>query len=327
MSWIWIDCSEEIAVVCQTPQLPTAEAVELIHDPIFVLPLDNKTVDVTYKNWIANPNEKVFQTKMSQPSDFLGHALSYIDITQSFLFKDGLTIALWLRSTNTSGKAVILDFREEKEVDGLSFYIENRKLSIDLCNNTECTTFTSAYFLPEESWTFASVTFDSLNKIGTFYFNETFGIYRSKSSNFEFDPEDWLFKEATPLENSRLGSAKFQDEEGEENFFGKMSCLQVFSQHLSQAQMYHVMKNCKIDDSYPKVDECPVGFFRLHNQCYKLNIEPMSYVSAEVECLTAYGSGSFLAYPEDYLSQEALLQIAVKQGFEDIWLGLDSMSG
>lgn len=322
-----MDCSEKIAVVCQTPQLPTAEAVELINDPILELPLDNKTVDIAYKNWIANPNEAIFQTKISQSSDFLGHALSYIDLTQSFSFRDGLTIALWLRSTNTSGKAVILDFREEKDMDGLCFYIDNRKLSIDLCNNKNCTTFTSAFFLPEESWTFGSVTFDSLNKIGTFYLNETFGISGNKSSNFEFDPEDWLFKEANPLKNSRLGSAKFQDENGEENFFGKMSCLQVFSQYLSQAQMYHVMKNCKIEDSYPKVNECPVRFFKLHNQCYKLHTEPMSYVSAEVECLTAYGSESYLAYPEDYLSQEALLQIAVEQKFEDIWLGLDSMSG
>lgn len=327
LNWIWMNCSDKIAVVCQTPQIPTAEAVEHIHDPLLVLPMDNTPNDITYQSWISNPNEKVIQTKMPQPSDFLGHMLSYIDVTKTFSFKEGITIALWLRSIQTSRKAVILDFQEEKDTQGLVFYIDNKKLNIDLCNNKECTTFTSAYLLPEKSWTFASVSFDSLNKMGTFYVNETFGFDEFKSSYFQYDTEDWLFIDSTSLEKPRLGSAKFQEEDREENFYGQMSCLKVFSQYLSVAQMYHVMKNCKIDNSYTKVYECPEGFFLLHSQCYKLHTEQMTYVSAELTCLTAFDFESYLAFPDDYFSHEYLLQILVEQGLEDIWLGLDSMSG
>ena len=329
----WLPCLDLNYYICQAKQIPHPLKVETMFQPDIVLPLDNITETNVTESLIAFPELKIYETKLWSSASFLGHKSSYIDIDNSarsiFTSNLGITISFWLMFSALDTKIDLIDFRDEEDSKTFILFVEDKIMQAQICNPAECHTFKASSDFEENVWTFAAFTFCNIDKKGTFYMNESLGFESNEGFYFYFEPSDvreWLRDMATEG-NPRIGASKFNDDE---NFHGRMSCLQYYSRSLTPGQVYQLMKTCYLPSSHNRTGLCPEGFTLLFDQCYKLAEEALTYSEAELYCIGQpnHGQPSTLAYPSDFFNQELLMILANRDTNEiDIWLGLDSRSG
>ncbi len=167
--------------------------------------------------------------------------------------------------------------------------------------------FTESYKITNETWHFVAFVFNSREDLGTFVVDDTWG-YNGPLNEFEtdfpdpsIDPNDpsgaaagaanananpnptpqvdpprdhkgaffkikdgeWLMTATSG--NLRIGANKFQPDQ---DYKGRMSCLQVFNKALTLAQIHH-LKDCDLASEYQK-PICHDGYSYIKGRCYKV---------------------------------------------------------
>ena len=174
------------------------------------------------------------------------------------------------------------------------------RLNAEICSiqtdkSILCTRIASSETIAQAEWVHLGFTFDDVTKRGTFFVGETFGYHdlindkTHRVDYFEFDTNGWWSERAVGTV-VRIGAAKFQAPQGQKNFAGKISCLQVYEGPLTLPQFITLAK-CPLDDGYlPKAQLCPDGFDHYKGFCYMLSEKEEEFASAEAVCTSAPGT-------------------------------------
>ena len=322
-----IDCMEPLPYICQTRPISHPYQIKHIHQPTLVLPLDNTTQQGNH-SLVAFHEQMVPFTGLRNSAYYLGDIDSFTDIIldKPVALKTGVTISMWIRFTAFSDeKSVLVDFKKSNDAPGLTLFVEDNSLKVEVCMPEECLLFDSNSTLQRESWTFVAFSMDNPYTVNL-YINETIVVLDNTNDKEKDSIRSWSI--AAMLKNSIRIGYRLQDNDGKNNFHGKMSCFQLFPRYLSASQINHVMQNCYLEEDHPLIELCPTGYFAIKNLCYKLSTTRMNYSMSELTCML---ENPFLphklAYAHNYLIQEMLMVYAQQLNSSEIWVGLDSMSG
>ena len=322
-----IDCKEPLPYICQARPIPHPYQIKHIPKPTLVLLLDNTTHQGS-DSLVAFHEQTVPYTGLRNSAYYLGDKDSFTDIIleKPLALKTGVTISMWIKFTTFSDeKSVLVDFKNSNDAPGLTVFVKENSLKVKVCLPDECLLFESISTLQKECWTFLAFSMDNPNT-GNVYINETVEVIESTSNKDKDRVISW--SSAAVLKDSIRISSMLQDNDGKNNFHGKMSCFQLFSRYLSPPQINHVMQYCFLEKDHPQISVCPTGYFAIKNFCYKLSTTPMNYSMSELTCML---ENQFLphklAYAHNYLIQEMLMVYALQLNVSEIWVGLDSMSG
>ena len=323
-SFTWLDCLTLHPYICQTVATTHTNKIKTIPQPALVLTLDNLTKPHMGENsLVAFDAQMVPNTLLKQSAYFLGVWDSFIDIKleKEMVLKGGVTISMWISVTSFSEKnSVLADSKESKTDKSFTVFLNPDSLKIKICTlSTSCELFEAEAKVKEKTWTFLAFSVNFDENTGGVYINEIHEPMKTGTVQLN----KWFTSDK--LKGSiRIGSERFQYINGSNNFHGKMSCFQIFPSFLTVAQVNHVMKNCYLDNEHPQSELCPQGYFPIKDFCYNLSNSSMNYSMAEMTCIR---ENRRVAYPHNYLIQEMLLIYAQKFDVNDIWIGLDSMSG
>ena len=174
------------------------------------------------------------------------------------------------------------------------------RANVELCSKQAdatilCTQIASSYTINQLQWVQIGFTFNDVSKKGTFFVGESYGYTNLSDAKvhhleyFSFDTNGWWSVYAV---NSliRVGSAKFQAPEGQKNFAGKISCLQIYEGPLTLAQ-FVTLKKCPIKESYSrKAMLCPPEYDYYKGSCYKLSEKEEEFSTAEAYCTSPTGN-------------------------------------
>ena len=317
--------------MCESKQKTKEDLIDSMERPHTIIPLDRVIDDNMTEFMVGFPNVSVLHTELKQSAFFQGSKKSYIDYNNiaRFSTENGLSIGLWIKGIGQSIKPqTLMDFRRSPLNNGLTIYIENDFINVRICNDEKCTTeilLTSHTGITPESWTFVAFTFNTLTNAGTFFVNHTYGIKNEESGYFEIGSNDWFISK-DKLSSLRIGGSVMDDSA----FLGEISCLQLYNKTLNPAQIFQLSQICHVDKSYERSKVCPEGYFLLHKHCYRASQAPMTYVDAQLSCLSD-PSDSYvtdIAFPENYQIQEIFVAIAKRiLNVDQIFVGLDSESG
>lgn len=178
------------------------------------------------------------------------------------------------------------------------------RLTVELCSKEDdgsilCSQFSSSEFLNPGVWQHVGFTFDDVSKKGTFFVDETYGYIDLSDASihkveyFSFDTNGWWSQYAVNT-YLRIGSAKFQADQGQKNFAGRISCMQIYEGPLNLAQ-FITTKKCPVGDAYPnKASLCPEGFDHYKGYCYKYSENKDDFSAAEAFCTSPPGKITFM---------------------------------
>ena len=195
-----------------------------------------------------------------------------------------------------------------------------------------CSIFQSANSMPltPQKWEYVGFSYDPITKKGTFIVNQLHG-YQGVSSQenkyFLFDSKQWLSEGGKGFEGPlRIGGMKhIKEDSSSTGLLGKLSCMQLWGQGLSAAQVQH-LASCPLDPAYMRSSLCPFGYQLFKEGCYRISSREKTFSEAEVDCSSGNGHGR-LAFPSDYRLVEFLAQMAKERdGVVQSWVGLDGRS-
>ena len=158
-----------------------------------------------------------------------------------------------------------------------------------------CRRFSSSTSKPlkAEKWHHIGFTYNDVEKQGTFFIDDSYGytdMTDSKNyeySYFSFDSNGWWSKAFNSL--IRIGSKKFQAQAGQDNFVGKISCLQMYEGPLEWNQFNYLSK-CPVPITHPTAKLCPPGYDYYAKQCYMISSTALDFAAAEASCISPPGN-------------------------------------
>lgn len=321
------DCVQELPFICQTSQTTHPDAIEKMGIPEYVHPLDNVT-DTSVERNVGFSNLSVSQTELAQPALFRESANSYFEefITKNISTTYGLTITMWIRLRKNSTMRIPIWVTGSQ--NPFYMYFRYNQLRFRMCENIACTNSsmrTSHKMIQLNVWTFIAMTYNNEKGIGYLFINETYGTDGAEGSHYTFKTNGWFKNHA--IGNTMTIGASHEDNSG---FPGEMSCLQISNKFLSPAQVYQLSQICHVDVNYKRSKPCPPGYKLIHEHCYKLSTNPLTYTEAELSCLSDPNDPyvTQLNIPVNFEILE-MLSLDSKKAINtsQIWTGLDSMSG
>ena len=353
-----VSCHQNSSFVCEYPLQLTPYLVKIMPEIQLLMPLDSYSgiQDLAYptrqnsESLLAMTEEVILESGLIGSSNFMGSALSYVDIENTGTNKEmkssfGISISMWVYIdlavmfdneiqmlidargdcndglevsqgftmflTKTPATHTVAEFMHDQcgliynnSIADLlpspsmnpSFQI---RANVELCSKQAddtilCTQIASSDTINQLQWVQIGFTFNDVSKRGTFFVDETYGytnLTDAKKHNvkyFDFDTNGW-FSESAVNTIIRVGSAKFQAPEGQKNFAGKISCLQMYEGPLTLAQFITLSK-CPVSESYlRKASLCPPEYDYYKGSCYKLSEKEEEFSTAEALCVPPSG--------------------------------------
>ena len=330
------DCLEQTHFICQTQQTPDQNKVEIMRLPDFVLPLDNIT-ETAEEFRVGFSDSPVFETELLRPAFFYGKTNSNIKVQDisSISTEHGISIGMWIRPFEKSGHKGLLDITISIEPFQYLLFnlLVNGQLQVayDIDGSTPDTkTLLKSHMthISNGDWTFVGFTYNPKTKSGAFFANASYGYGIGNSNHegkfFDISNNDWFVESKNEAKSMTIGINN-----GGWNFFGEISCLQIFNKYLSPALMQKVSKTCHVTETYTRAKPCPLGYMLMNNTCFKFMMDAKTYAEAEVSC-TSDPNDPFegrLAFPDNFQVLENLAYIAKEKLGVDIFVGLDALTG
>eukprot|EP00095_Tigriopus_kingsejongensis_P007865 maker-scaffold1272_size51402-snap-gene-0.12 protein:Tk07865 transcript:maker-scaffold1272_size51402-snap-gene-0.12-mRNA-1 annotation:"macrophage mannose receptor 1-like isoform x1" len=339
------NCVEQAGFVCATEQRLKAHFVEDVPKPVLLAPL-NKALgprDIS-SNALVIVDHNVGYASMWAPSQMIGYPLlagavmqgrSYIEVKSGPRQPDqgsGLTVLFWLKiDQDPDGAYTILDFRNSlNRSEGLFLGWEQGNLKLDLGDGTTILRGLDSYHVKShDTWTFLALTYDGNSNRGTFFIGDTFG-YRQDEEDFllgYFRVNSSRILDQAMAHPGLIGSDKFDPDQA---LSGSLSCLQIFDRGLPPAYISY-LKDCESAPNQVS-DPCPKDFEFFDDMCYRIALDLLTFVQAEIACASNAGpTGNYrsqLMWTRKREHYEFIGRVMKEKVDEsEFWIGLDGRSG
>ena len=328
------DCMEQTRFICQTQQTPDQNKVEIMRLPDFVLPLDNIT-ETSEEFRVGFSDIPVFETELLRPA-FLNGEKSNIKIQDisGISTEHGISIGMWIRPYDKNGAKCLLELTIEP-FEYLQFSLVNDgvlQVKYDPDGSTPSTKTVLKSHKADISngdWTFVGFTYSAKTKTGAFFANASYGHGIGSANHegkfFDNSNKDWFVESENEAKSMTIGSKG----DNTWQFFGEISCLQIFNKYLAPALMQKVSQTCHVPETYPRAKPCPIGYILMNNTCFKFMMDAKTYAEAEVSCTSDPNDPveGRLAFPNNFQVLENLAYIAKDKLGVEIFVGLDALTG
>ncbi len=299
------ECTGTNYYVCQVEQVAHEDFIERMGWwPDYVHPMDNITHS-SKEILVGFPETPINLTELFRPAFFIEESFMTDILPVTLKTTAGFTMGFWMMPVD--------DVTREQVIVGIDSQIfillKNRKPSLKLCSDESCGTpleVISHAVLEPNTWNYIAVAYETPTKMLKLYVNESYGL-DNKEGHYEILTNNvWFGKQIS--EGEEGFTISFSTQEESKGYFGKISCVQIFSKYLIDSQIYKMSKTCHVPVDYPRAKACPMGTHKIGDYCYKLMASAESFTKAELSCAleSLPDRPGRLGYPIEYQHQQAI---------------------